>query len=206
MRIGLYNPIHAGDSPHGSMSANLIIVDFAHDVKSEVRWFSMKDETYNEDVVDQTPKLAQSQSDPEQGYPHSSATGPAQSSASTPARGRSDGITLLAVYHFLLAGLFLLGTVGTAIAVAITGIIGMVEEPDALIATAILGVIATLLMLLTILFLAVGYGLWTRRQWARIASLALAVLSLFAFPIGTFIGGLTIWYLIKPEVITEFEG
>lgn len=119
---------------------------------------------------------------------------------------RSDGVALLAVYHALMAGLFLLGTVGVSIAAVITGVVGVAEEPDALIATAILSVIGILLMLFTILFLAVGYGLWKQRQWARIATLALAVLSLFAFPIGTFIGALTIWYLIKPEIVAEFDG
>lgn len=160
----------------------------------------MKDEKPREDVAAALPNPAQREPEPAQSAPQSATSRQAVMGA------RSDGVTLLAVYHFLLAGLFLLGTVGTAIPAIITAIVGMVEEPDALIATAILGVISILLMLLTILFLAVGYGLWTRRQWARIASLALGVLSLFGFPIGTFIGALTIWYLIKPEVVAEFEG
>ncbi|HXF60838.1 MAG TPA: hypothetical protein VNK95_04435, partial [Caldilineaceae bacterium] len=56
-----------------------------------------------------------------------------------------------------------------------------------------------------ILYLAVGYGLWTRRQWGRIAALALAVVSLFVVPIGTIAGGLTLWYLLKPEVAEQFQ-
>jgi hypothetical protein len=36
------------------------------------------------------------------------------------------------------------------------------------------------------------------------AAIALAILSLFGFPIGTVIGGLTLWYLLKPEVAEQF--
>ena len=117
-----------------------------------------------------------------------------------------DGVKLVAIYHFILAGLFLLGTVGVAIPALITGMVGVASEPDALIATMILTIIGALLMAFTLLFIIVGYGLWTRRQWARIAAIVLAVLALFAFPVGTFIGALIIWYLVKPEVVADFGG
>ena len=119
-------------------------------------------------------------------------------------KGRDDGITLLALYHFVLAGAFLLGTVALAIPAVITAIVGIVEDPAVLIATAILSVIAFVLMTFCIVILIVAYGLWTMRQWARVATIALAMLSLFAVPLGTIIGGLTIWYLIKPEVADQF--
>ena len=119
-------------------------------------------------------------------------------------KDRDDGITLLALYHFVLAGAFLLGTVALAIPAVITAIVGIVEDPGALIATAILSVLAFVLMTFCILILVIAYGLWTMRQWARVATIALAMLSLFAVPLGTIIGGLTIWYLIKPEVADQF--
>ena len=129
----------------------------------------------------------------------------AQSNGRAPLRkDRDDGITLLALYHFVLAGAFLLGTVALAIPALITAIVGIFEDPGALIATAILGVIAFVLMTFCILILIIAYGLWTMRQWARVATIALAMLSLFAVPLGTIIGGLTIWYLIKPEVADQF--
>jgi hypothetical protein len=137
---------------------------------------------------------------------------PGEATANAPAPAPSgassslDGIMLLAIYHFVLAGLFLLGTVGVSLPAAITAIVGIVDDPGALIATAILGVIAVVLMFFTAFFLALGYGLLKRRQWARIASMVVAVLSLFFIPIGTIIGGFTIWYLIQPEVVSQFEG
>ena len=131
--------------------------------------------------------------------------GPAAAKTTEPVRLRDDGITLVAIYHFLLSGLFLLGTIGLAIPTVITGIVGVVEDPGALVATAILGVIATVTMLICLLLLAVGYGLWTQRQWARVAAIALAILGLFAFPIGTLLGGFILWYLIKPDVADRFR-
>jgi uncharacterized BrkB/YihY/UPF0761 family membrane protein len=127
--------------------------------------------------------------------------------ASPPNKGtRSDGITLLAIYHFILGGIFLLGMFGVSLPAVITALVGIFEDPEVLIATAILAVIAMVLMVFVVFFLAIGYGLWQRKQWARIASMVVAVLSLFGFPIGTFIGGFTIWYLIQPDVVAEFEG
>jgi hypothetical protein len=120
-------------------------------------------------------------------------------------KDRDDGITLLALYNFVLAGAFLLGTVFVALPTGITAIVGIVQDPGALIATLILGIIAFVLMTFCILFLIVAYGLWTMRQWARVAAIALAMLSLFAVPLGTIIGGVTIWYLIKPDVSEQFR-
>ncbi|MCB9159720.1 MAG: hypothetical protein H6644_07665 [Caldilineaceae bacterium] len=118
---------------------------------------------------------------------------------------RADGVTLLAVYHFMLAGLLLLATMGLAIPTVITAIVGVVEDSDALIATGILGLLATVAMVACIVMLAVGFGLWTLRQWARVATIALSVLGLMFVPIGTLIGGVTLWYLLKPEVAAEFR-
>ena len=118
---------------------------------------------------------------------------------------REDGVTLLAMYHFLLAGLTLLGTIGLSIPTVITGIVGVVEDSDALIATFILGSLAVVTMVLSLFLLIVGYGLWTQRQWGRVAAIAIGMLGLFAIPIGTIIGGATIWYLAKPEVAAEFR-
>lgn len=118
---------------------------------------------------------------------------------------RADGVTLLAVYHFMLSALLLLATMGLAIPTIITAIVGVVEDSDALIATGILGLLAAVTMVLCFVLLAVGFGLWTLRQWARVAGIALAVLGLWFVPIGTVIGGVTLWYLFKPEVADQFR-
>ena len=50
-----------------------------------------------------------------------------------------------------------------------------------------------------------GWGLLQLRSWARWLAFILAIFSLFAFPIGTIIGALIIWYLLKDDVRDAFE-
>lgn len=118
---------------------------------------------------------------------------------------RGDGLTLLAGYHFVVAGLFLLGTLILMLPTAILGIVGMVDDPDAFFGMVAVGFVALVTMVSCLLYLAIGYGLWTLRQWARIAAIALAIISLFGIPIGTVVGAATLWYLLKPEVAAKFE-
>jgi hypothetical protein len=50
----------------------------------------------------------------------------------------------------------------------------------------------------------VGWGLWQRREWARVGALALAILRLLNIPLGTIAGGLIIWYLLQERTRAEF--
>jgi len=43
------------------------------------------------------------------------------------------------------------------------------------------------------------------KGWARWLAFILAIFSLFLFPIGTVIGALIIWYLLKDDVREAFE-
>jgi uncharacterized Tic20 family protein len=43
------------------------------------------------------------------------------------------------------------------------------------------------------------------KGWARWLAIVLAALGLLAFPVGTVIGALIIWYLLKDEVRQAFE-
>jgi hypothetical protein len=51
----------------------------------------------------------------------------------------------------------------------------------------------------------IGWGLWKQHEWGRIGALVLAVLRLLSFPIGTAIGALTLWYLLREDVRKEFQ-
>lgn len=44
-----------------------------------------------------------------------------------------------------------------------------------------------------------GWGLLQKKSWARILTIILGVLNLFAFPIGTALGIYSLWVLFKPE-------
>ena len=45
----------------------------------------------------------------------------------------------------------------------------------------------------------VGYSLAKLQSWARIAAIILSVLALCAFPIGTIMGGIVLYFLFQPE-------
>ena len=119
---------------------------------------------------------------------------------------RSDSITLVAAYHFVVGALFLVGTVIMAVPTLILGIVTLAEEPDAAIGLVAVGFIATVLMLLCLLNLAVGYGLWRVQSWARTAAIVLAIIGLLFIPIGTIFGALILWLLMQPAVAARFEG
>jgi uncharacterized membrane protein (DUF2068 family) len=91
-----------------------------------------------------------------------------------------------------------------SIPVFVLGIVGIAEDAGAFIGMFAVGVIALVLMVFGLLDLAVGYGLWKMRSWARVAAIALALVSLIFVPIGTISGAITLWYLLKPEVAARF--
>ena len=64
------------------------------------------------------------------------------------------------------------------------------------------GVIA---LIVAVLYIITGWGLWTMKSWARIVAIILAIISLLSFPIGTIIGIVILWYLFKPEIKEVFH-
>jgi hypothetical protein len=118
---------------------------------------------------------------------------------------RDNGTLFIAAYHFVVAAFCLLGTMVLAFLTFVLGVVGLTEDAGAFIGMFAIGAVFLVAMASCILYLAVGYGLWTGRQWGRIAAIALAVVSLFVVPIGTIAGGLTLWHLLKPEVAGRFQ-
>jgi hypothetical protein len=125
--------------------------------------------------------------------------------SSSTLRERDDWLTLIAAYHFLIGGLFLLATLVMMLPTFILGIVGISGEFGAFIGMFAVGLIAIVILLLCLLYLSVGYGIWTLQPWGRISAITLSIISLFFFPIGTIIGGLILWYLLKPEIAIRFS-
>lgn len=122
---------------------------------------------------------------------------------------RSDGTTLIAIYHFVSGFLSLLGVCGMVSMPLIVGLVLMpVGDPDAgtaMAITAAAGLLAGgLFVIISAANWIVGWGLWKQREWARVTAIGLAILRLFNVPLGTVIGGLIIWYLLREDVKTEF--
>jgi hypothetical protein len=118
--------------------------------------------------------------------------------------GQEQGTLLIAVYHFVIGAVFLLATMILAFPTALLAFIGLTQAAPALLGMVAVGLVAAVVMAFCLLFLATGYGLWIGKQWARVSAIALAVLTLLIFPLGTVIGALILWHLLKPEIANQF--
>ncbi len=78
-------------------------------------------------------------------------------------------------------------------------------DPDAkTVLTIIANILAIIIVIFSIPGIIAGIGLLKRKEWARILTLILSVVSLFNFPIGTAIGVYSIWALVQPEIVAVF--
>jgi len=112
---------------------------------------------------------------------------------------RPDLLLLIAIWEFITA-------FGALIGISVIAVFAFPDAINHTLGSAIPGIIfglsIAILMLLCYIGLAFagGIGLLQGKEWGRILSIAHAALSLFAFPIGTVIGILSIFYLTRPEV------
>ena len=119
---------------------------------------------------------------------------------------RPDGVTVIAIYELFTGAIGLLG--GCAILVfAVLPVVFSVSDATGLFwALFGLGIALILALASGIVSVIVGWGLLQLMPWARWAAIVLAIFGLLAFPIGTIVGALVIWYLLKDEVRLAFEG
>jgi hypothetical protein len=108
---------------------------------------------------------------------------------------RPDGVSVIAIYYVFFAVMNLIGSCAILL-FALVPAMGATGDGFGFLG-AVFGI--------GIGGLAAGLGLLRLKNWARILAIVLAIFSLLAFPIGTIIGGLIIWYLIKPEVKEVFH-
>jgi Predicted membrane protein (DUF2127) len=57
---------------------------------------------------------------------------------------------------------------------------------------------------MSVLQLVAGWGLLTRRPWARVLTIVLGVISLIRFPFGTILGVYTLWVLLSKDGAAQF--
>ena len=118
---------------------------------------------------------------------------------------RPDGVTAIAVWYFVDA-FFILMIACTLIALPFSGVFDDIGDSTGEF-WANFGVTCGVVFVLlsAIAALLAGLGLLRMKQWARWLAFILAILGLFAFPIGTVIGALIIWYLLKDDVREAFD-
>lgn len=141
---------------------------------------------------------------------------------------RPIGVTLIAVFHFISA-LFLLGMamllfIGGTLLGAMFGGSTFGSATGAGLGFMVGALGGIVFIGFAIVAIVVGYGTWNLREWGRVLSIVLAVISLlFSFPgllmmgvhlhlfIGTYrlfriaVAILIIWYLMQPQIRTLFQ-
>lgn len=83
------------------------------------------------------------------------------------------------------------------------GVVGASGDDDAGVAAAMMGLVGvvgtTVVLALSVPYLVVGWGLWKRKNWARIFGIVLAAIALTSFPIGTLFGVYALIILFQKE-------
>jgi hypothetical protein len=125
-------------------------------------------------------------------------------------RERPAGITILAFLDMLGGGLLILGAILTWVFVGIFAATLAVATYGGLVA-ALGGVIGVVFLVLGLIALGIGYGLWKGRGWSWTASLIFAVLGLLggllSLPygvVGLLIDAAILYYLTRPQVKQYF--
>jgi hypothetical protein len=116
-------------------------------------------------------------------------------------------VNLIAAYHFVMGGLFVLLA---AAVVFLPVVVVLLEESDFLaglpgwfLGTGLL-VAGGTIALLGAVFLLLGWGLWQYKPWARTGAMVLAILSIPFVPIGTIAGGVILYVLLQDSVRAFF--
>lgn len=119
---------------------------------------------------------------------------------------RDGGIKLLSIYHVMMAGLLLLAALATVL-IPLESLRMSSAPPQHLVAlVVILGLLFAFLGAMALYYLIIGVALWRRKEWARWMAIALGVLGLIVFPVGTVTGGLILWFLSREDVQEYFQG
>lgn len=139
---------------------------------------------------------------------------------------RPTGVVLIAVYHFLAA--LMLALVGISLFAGGTIFSAMMGGANSGVFAGLgllVGVAGGIFFLVfALVYAAAAWGIWTMREWRRILSIVMAVISLFfslpglflmAMSMNLFLGGyrvlrlgisvLIIWYLMQPQVKAAFR-
>ena len=79
------------------------------------------------------------------------------------------------------------------------------DQEANLVLSIVANVVIAFFLILSIPGLVAGFGLFKRKEWARILALILSVLDLFNFPLGTAMGVYSIWALSNKEIVELFK-
>lgn len=122
----------------------------------------------------------------------------------TPQRARPDGVTLTAAW-FIIGAVFWLLAVLAMLVFAFPAVFReSTTGLDRYLAVAGVSFGLFVVAVFAAADIAVVIGLLRLRPWGRTLSIVLAAMGLLAFPIGTVIGALIIWYMLGDEAKEAF--
>ncbi len=139
--------------------------------------------------------------------------------------GRPAGVTVLAILNFIAAACLGLLALAVVLGIGFLGTMAGEHGRNGAILLAGLGVIGgVMFVIMAIVSAAIGYGMWNLQNWARLVSIVLCGLGIFAGLLGLTAGAvhfhpffmmtgivrmavaaLIIWYLFQPHVKQAFR-
>ncbi len=112
-------------------------------------------------------------------------------------------VTIVAWLHIIADGLFLL--MGCFVFFLLAGIGVAINESEATPILAVIGLCTgSFMILLALPGIIAGIALLKRKAWGRILGIAVGVFSLINIPIGTLIGGYTLYVLLQESAPAYF--
>lgn len=118
-------------------------------------------------------------------------------------RDLQQHIGILGWLYVVSHAIFLM--IGAFVFLLLVGLAPVTGEPEPMWILSLVGTAVGLLFaVLGIPGLLAGYGLLTKKPWARVLAIVVGILSLVNFPIGTAIGLYTLWVLMQPAATEYF--
>jgi hypothetical protein len=118
-------------------------------------------------------------------------------------RDLEQHVTILGWLYVVGHAIFLV--IGAFVFLLLVGIAPVTGDPEPMWILGLVGTTVGLLMTaLGLPGLLAGYGLLTRKPWARVLTIVVGILSLVNFPVGTAIGLYTLWVLTQPAASEYF--
>ncbi|MEA3337788.1 MAG: hypothetical protein U9R25_17995 [Chloroflexota bacterium] len=113
-----------------------------------------------------------------------------------------DKVNLIAAYHFLVGGFFLLMAIGVVVfpvaAVVVEASDFLARLPGWFLGLSLLG-IAAILGIVALINLVLGWGLWQLKAWGRLGAMIAAIFRIPFVPFGTIAGGIILYLLLQDE-------
>jgi hypothetical protein len=113
-------------------------------------------------------------------------------------------IPVVAWLLIVLNSIVLLIAVG--VFVLMTSVVGLVRDPEGRQILPLIGIILpTIMGALTVPDFIAAFGLLARQRWARILGIVVGFLNLPGFPMGTLVGGYTLYVLLQDNAGSYFD-